>query len=94
MPSSSQITAIGSGTATSSTMSTVSPAAIRSRNLATTPSAISAIRGRRSSTVRGVNARPTSERSRVCCGGSVLSMCALMLAEWSRSRTDGSVWRS
>ncbi len=72
IPSSSQITVMGSGNAKTSSRSTSSP----SFSLEISSAAISCTRGRSSSTRRAVNALVTSLRSRVWCGGSRLSMFA------------------
>ena len=55
------------------------------RRDATTPSTIVSIRGRRPSTVRGVNAFVTSRRSRVWSGGS-------MSIIWRSSRSQNGAW--
>jgi hypothetical protein len=70
MPSSSQITVIGSGIAKSCISSAWPWGTISSSRLCT----ISATRGRSASIRRGANACDTIRRSRVCSGGSELSM--------------------
>ena len=73
IPSSSQITMIGSGKAKSSTRS-ISP---RGSTASISSSAISWIRGRSASTMRGVNAFVTSRRRRRWSSPSFVSRCVL-----------------
>ncbi|WP_353068362.1 hypothetical protein [Amycolatopsis sp. DG1A-15b] len=70
-PSSSHMTAVGSGKANASTRSTGGPCATIA---ASSPSAISWIRGRSAAIRRTVNAWADSRRSRVWPGGSMLRM--------------------
>ncbi len=71
MPSSSQITVIGSGKANEASKST----SRRSDIASSSPAVIAVIRGRSRSTWRAVKALFTSLRSRSWSGGSRLSMC-------------------
>ena len=94
-PSSSQIILIGSGTArASSRSSSACPAIAASRS-----AQMSSARGRSCSTARGVKALLTSLRSRLCSGGSVLSMwwerdCPNMLSlPCSECRSSSSATR-
>ncbi len=85
--SSSQITVMGSGNASASSRSTSDLPTISSRSW----SVISWMRGRRASIRRAVNALLTSLRSRLCAGGSLLSMCDAN--DWSNSRRGAPGWR-
>ncbi len=74
-PSSSQMTVTGSGNANARIRSTTGSSA-RDASIASSSEAVTAsTRGRSPATRRAVNAFDTSLRSRVCPGGSALSMC-------------------
>jgi hypothetical protein len=61
MPSSSQMTVIGSGNANAS----ISSASSRASKAVSSPAVIASMRGRSAATRRGVNTLTTSRRSRV-----------------------------
>lgn len=77
-PSSSQMTVIGSGMAKSCIRSASPCGAILSMSWST----IDATRGRSASIRRGANACDTTRRSRVCSGGSELSMLRFRPSEF------------